>query len=71
MFQTILTFRDFIKEDHKKQFAFLPLQLETCMLMKVVEEDEKGVSHIVLHIFDSKTHYIGTVKDPHWIPGKE
>lgn len=68
MLQTIQTFRDFIEDDHEKQFAFMPLQLETCMLLKSFEEDENGVYGDVLYVFDSGTHLIGVIKNPHYIP---
>ena len=71
MLQTIMTFRDFIKDNHKEQFAFLPLQLENCMLLKSFEQDEKGVSRTVLHVFDSQTHFIGTIENPHFIPNNK
>lgn len=70
MFQEIKTFRDFIEDDHSKQFALMPLQMETCMLLKAVEKDDTGLSRIVLRIFDSETHYIGTIERPHFIPNK-
>lgn len=71
MLQTILTFRDFIETDHQTQFAFLPLQIENCMLMKAIEKDENGISKTVLRVFDSKTHYLGTIKEPHYIPNRD
>lgn len=76
MLQEIKTFRDFLTNDPKKQFAFLPLQIENCMLLKAIEVGEEGtpeagVSRIVLHIFDSKTNYVGTIENPHSIPDKK
>lgn len=71
MLQEIKTFRNFIKDDHKKQFAFMPMQVESCILLKAYEEDEKGVHRVVLHIFDSKTNYLGTIENPHYIPDKK
>lgn len=72
MIQTIKTFRDFIQDDHKAQFAFLPLQLENCMLLQSFEKDEKtDISRVVLHVFDSKTHYLGTIENPHYIPNNK
>ena len=72
MLQEIKSFRDFIQDDHKKQFAFLPLQIESCLLLKSFERNEEtGVSRIVLHVFDSHTSYIGTIEEPHFIPDKK
>lgn len=71
MLQEIKSFRDFIKDDPKKQFAYLPLQIETCLLYKALEQDEKGIWGTVLHIFDSNTNFIGTIKEPHFIPNKK
>lgn len=71
MLQEIKTFRDFLTTDPRKQFAFMPLQLETCMLLKSVEVDDTGLSNIVLHVFDSNTHYIGTIEHPHFIPSNK
>lgn len=68
MLQTIKTFRDFIQDDHEKQFSMFPLQLETCMLLKSFEADEKGRYRTVLHVFDSSTNLIGTIENPHYIP---
>lgn len=70
MLQAIKTFRDFLTTEPSKQFAMLPLQIETCMLLKAVETDDTGLSKIVLHIFDSQTNYIGTVENPHTIPNR-
>lgn len=71
MMQQIKTFRDFLTTDPSKQFAFLPLQLETCMLLKSCEVDSEGITRIILHVFDSQTHYIGTIEQPHYIPSKK
>jgi hypothetical protein len=69
MLQTILTFRDFVK-DPQEQFKMLPLQLEQCLLFKEWKKGEDGIMHTVLHVFDHSTYYIGTIEDPHWIPEK-
>lgn len=71
MLQELLTFRDFIKDDHKKQFAFMPLQIENCMLLQEYVVDEQGVSRNVLHVFDSHTTYLGTIEKPHFIPNNK
>lgn len=71
MLQEIKTFRDFIEDDHSKQFAFMPLRLESCMLLKGLYKDEKGISKVVLHVFDSHTNFIGTIENPHSIPNRD
>ncbi len=70
MLQEIKTFRDFIKDDPKEQFAWLPLQIENCLLYKTLEKDEKGISKMVLHVFDHSTNYIGTIEEIHYMPQK-
>ncbi len=70
MLQNLLSLRDFIQDDHKKQFASLPYQLENCMLLQEFKECEDGVMRNVLHIFDSKLTYIGSIEKPHFIPSK-
>ncbi len=71
MLQVLKTFRDFIKDDHKSQFAFMPMQLENCILLQSLEKDKEGVSRIVLHVFDSKTTYLGTIENPNYVPNKK
>ena len=71
MMRALLSLRDFIQDDHKKQFAFLPYQLENCMLLQEFRVCADGVSRTVLHIFDSKLTYIGTIEQPDYIPDKK
>lgn len=70
MLTVLKSLRDFIREDPKKQFAFLPYQLENCLLLQEFVECQDGVSRTVLHIFDSKLTYIGTIEQPDFIPDK-
>jgi hypothetical protein len=71
MLQTLLSLRDFIDDDHKKQFAHLPYQLENCMFLSEFKECKDKVYRKVLHIFDSKLIYVGTIEEPHWIPSRD